>query len=82
MRKDDPQINLRIPPELKDQVQQAAKENRRTQTAEIIARLQVSFADETPVKRINRLEARIFQLERFLMKKHPDEFESENKGEG
>lgn len=43
MRKDDPQINLRMPPELKERIQQEAKANRRTQTAEIIARLQASF---------------------------------------
>lgn len=43
MRKDDPQINLRMPPELKARIQQEAKKNRRTQTAEIIARLQASF---------------------------------------
>ncbi|MGO2265094.1 Arc family DNA-binding protein [Halomonas sp.] len=43
MRKDDPQINLRIPPDLKERIQQAAKKNRRTQTAEIVARLQESF---------------------------------------
>lgn len=46
MRKDDPQINLRIPPALKERIQQAAKTNHRTQTAEILARLQESFDEE------------------------------------
>lgn len=46
MRKDDPQINLRIPPGLKERIQQEAKKNRRTQTAEIIARLQESFEEK------------------------------------
>jgi DUF1009 family protein len=48
MRKDDPQINLRIPHELKGRIQQAAKENHRTQTAEIIARLDESFLADAP----------------------------------
>lgn len=48
MRKDDPQVNLRIPPDLKELIQQEAKKNRRTQTAEIIARLQESFEPSEP----------------------------------
>lgn len=43
MRKDDPQINLRVPLELKEKILEAAKENQRTQTAEMIARLEESF---------------------------------------
>ena len=46
MRKDDPQINLRIPPDLKERIQEAAKKNRRTQTAEIIARLEKTIRDD------------------------------------
>ncbi len=43
MKQDDPQFKLRIPPELKRQLEEAAKSNTRTLGAEIVARLQASF---------------------------------------
>tara|TARA_R110001606_G_scaffold68797_1_gene157168 strand:- start:12715 stop:12978 length:264 start_codon:yes stop_codon:yes gene_type:complete len=43
MSRSDPQFNLRIPAELRDKVAEAASENRRSATAEIIARLEESF---------------------------------------
>lgn len=39
----DPQYKLRMPPELRDKLKDAAKENHRTMNAEIVARLQESF---------------------------------------
>lgn len=44
MSRTDPQFNLRIPGELRDRVMAAAKANKRSATAEIIARLEASFA--------------------------------------
>jgi len=41
----DPQFNLRIPEELKDLVVAAARENKRSATAEILARLERSFSE-------------------------------------
>lgn len=43
MARTDPQFNLRIPEALRDQVMAAAKENGRSSTAEILARLELSF---------------------------------------
>lgn len=43
MSRTDPQFNLRIPRSLKDQVERAAKKNKRSATAEIIDRLEATF---------------------------------------
>ncbi|WP_422419121.1 Arc family DNA-binding protein [Pseudomonas sp. GZD-222] len=48
MSRTDPQFNLRIPESLRDQVMAAAKENGRSATAEILARLELSFIGEAP----------------------------------
>lgn len=44
MSRTDPQFKLRMPEALRAQVEQAAKEARRSLNAEIILRLQASFA--------------------------------------
>ncbi|MNO67539.1 Arc-like DNA binding domain protein [compost metagenome] len=46
MSRTDPQFNLRIPEALRDKVMVAAKENKRSATAEILARLEESFVGE------------------------------------
>lgn len=43
MAREDLHFRLRIPEELKQKVQKAAEENRRSMTAEIVARLEESF---------------------------------------
>ncbi len=43
MSRTDPQFNLRIPESLRDKVMSAAKDNGRSATAEILARLDLSF---------------------------------------
>lgn len=43
MARDDPTIYMRIPADLKDQLDAAASSNRRSLTAEVVARLQASF---------------------------------------
>ena len=43
MARNDPQINLRIPQELKERVEAAAVNNKRSMNAEIAARLEESF---------------------------------------
>lgn len=45
MSRTDPQFNLRIPQALRDKVMAAAKENKRSATAEILARLEESFSE-------------------------------------
>lgn len=42
-RQTDPQFKLRLPAELKEQIEQAAEENNRSMNAEIVARLESSF---------------------------------------
>ena len=43
MKQTDPQFKLRMPAELKAQLEDAAAQNKRSTTAEIIARLEASF---------------------------------------
>ncbi|PTT90428.1 hypothetical protein DBR45_56270 [Pseudomonas sp. HMWF031] len=45
MSRTDPQFNLRIPESLRDWVMTAAKQNKRSATAEILARLERSFTE-------------------------------------
>ena len=44
MARDDPTIYMRIPQELKDLLDAASEENRRSMTAEVVSRLQQTFA--------------------------------------
>ena len=55
MARNDPTIYMRIPAELKEKLDAAAEENRRSMTAEVVARLQATF-DETVVTTV---EARV-----------------------
>lgn len=49
MARTDPQVNLRFPAELKEAIDQAAKDSGRSMNAEIVARLQESFAQSEEV---------------------------------
>lgn len=51
MSREDPQIKLRLPSELKAQIAASAEEHGRSMNADIVARLQESFADDTAVDR-------------------------------
>ena len=44
MARHDPQVNFRIPAELKEQLDQSAKDNNRTLTSELVTRLADSFS--------------------------------------
>lgn len=46
MARTDPQINIRIPAELKEQIEAAAAAKKRSMIAEIVDRLEVSFRNE------------------------------------
>ncbi|PWB21312.1 Arc family DNA-binding protein [Comamonas sp. JNW] len=46
MARTDPQLNFRIPAELKERLEAAAVGNKRTLTAELVARLENSFRSE------------------------------------
>ena len=55
MARTDPQLNFRIPVELRDRLEAAAGENKRSLTAELVDRLQASFNLE-PLKDTKRGE--------------------------
>lgn len=46
MTREDPQFKLRVSPELRDEIERAAKANNRSMNAEIVARLQSSFSQD------------------------------------
>jgi hypothetical protein len=46
MARDEPQVNLRIPAALKDRLDKASDRNKRSLTAEIVARLEESFSKD------------------------------------
>ena len=57
MARTDPQVNFRIPAELKDKLDNAAKENGRTLTAELILRLEMTFEQDNQIKdMLDRIE--------------------------
>lgn len=43
MARTDPQVNFRLPQELKDRLEQSAKENGRSVTSELVIRLEQSY---------------------------------------
>jgi hypothetical protein len=54
MARDEPQVNLRIPAALKDRLDKASDRNKRSLTAEIVARLEESFSkDPAPVTHVD-----------------------------
>ncbi|PZN83754.1 MAG: hypothetical protein DM484_03870 [Candidatus Methylumidiphilus alinenensis] len=50
MARTDPQLNIRIPSELKAQLEASAKTSGRSVTAELIVRLEESFRSESELK--------------------------------
>lgn len=46
MSREDPQLRIRLPIELKEKIEVAAKENTRSMNAEIVQRLEVSFLND------------------------------------
>jgi predicted DNA-binding protein len=71
MARTDPQVNFRIPAELKDKLDEAAKENGRTLTAELILRLEMTFEHDDQMQdllsRVEQLENESRCLEKNLL---------------
>ena len=69
MARTDPQVNFRIPALLKDKLDNAAKENGRTLTAELILRLEMTFDQDDQVQdllaRVEKLEEAIDSIESY-----------------
>ena len=54
MARNDPQMNLRVPMELKEKIEKAALDNGRTITAEAVYRLEKSFGEELNIATIDK----------------------------
>ena len=60
MARTDPQFNVRMPADLKEKIEEAAKENGRSMNAEIVYRLQKSIEeDQAEIGGIQQMEFRI-----------------------
>lgn len=60
MARTDPQFNVRMPADLKEKIEEAAKENGRSMNAEIVYRLQQSIEeDQANTGSIQQMEFRI-----------------------
>ncbi|OUY06987.1 Arc family DNA-binding protein [Acinetobacter populi] len=57
MARNDPQFNLRVPVELKQKVEEAAKESGRSINAEAVYRLEESFIETIPAEGLNQIVA-------------------------
>ncbi|EON4226461.1 Arc family DNA-binding protein [Escherichia coli] len=49
-KRDDPQLRVRIPPELKNKLEEKARLNKRTLTAEIVDRLEATLLQDSCVE--------------------------------
>lgn len=71
MKQTDPQMKIRLPVDLKQKIEESAKANNRTMTADIVARLQASFDDdkmfspEFSVEIIEKLDQLQREMENF-----------------
>lgn len=65
MARSDPQLNFRIPSELRDKLEAAAKENNRSLTGELIARLEQSL-DPTAATKLSAEQVAEIALQKFL----------------
>jgi hypothetical protein len=76
MTRQDPQLKLRMPPELKAKIEEAAKANNRSMNSELVERLQRSFEPQsdndspsvvmTLTKALNKEQSRNESYEKFI----------------
>ena len=59
MARTDPQFNVRMPADLKEKIEEAAKENGRSMNAEIVYRLQQSLEHDQNRSGIGHMEFRV-----------------------
>lgn len=66
-------VRLRVPPELKKKIEESAEQNNRSQSAEMVARLEESFLNQ-PMSNIEMMESlKNLQLELMQNKAIQDE---------
>ncbi|MDZ7491363.1 Arc family DNA-binding protein [Proteus mirabilis] len=80
MSREDPQLRIRLPIELKNRIETVAKENLRSMNAEIVQRLEVSILNDIPVNNVISASAARdiankakVELERIIFKRTFDE---------
>lgn len=56
MARTDPQVNFRMPAELKEKLQQAADQNNRTLSQEVVIRLEQTFRQTSPMSQDEKLD--------------------------
>ena len=61
MARNDPQMNLRVPMELKERIEKAALENGRTITAEAVYRLEESFSQN--LSAVEKIPTEVLMME-------------------
>jgi hypothetical protein len=66
MSRGHPQIRIRLPPELKEKIKEAAHDNRRSMNAEVIARLQASFEEDAGELTPDRTELLMELLKKLI----------------
>lgn len=57
MSRTDPQFKLRVPPELRAKIEQSAFASRRSMNAEVVIRLEASYAQDKAAKEGNHEQA-------------------------
>lgn len=63
-------VRLRVPPELKDKIEKAAEANNRSQSAEMVARLEESFNKNAPNTNLAELIALQEETIEYMKKLH------------
>lgn len=66
MARNDPQMNLRVPMELKENIEKAALENGRTITAEAVYRLEQSFSSKNQSTSYSEINNKINDLTKLI----------------
>lgn len=80
MKQTDPQYKLRIPPDLKEQIENAAKANNRSMNAEIVARLGSPKQDQSAlIEVIARLNLELARAEVRIQHKDMEKAQIETK---
>lgn len=80
MTREDPQMKLRLPPELKDALALAAQENNRSVNAEVVKRLEESIGPAALGGRATQIDDRTLDLFAEKVGKVLDDREKKKKG--
>lgn len=74
-------VRLRVPPELKQKIEESAEKNNRSQSAEMVSRLEQSYDNEITPKNLSLHQiGRYFELSQNIDKLNTDEYVLIDKG--